>query len=101
LYKIKYFDSFNEDLYEATNYIEKILKNEIASRNLYEKIRGIIENRASLIVSYKKYYTKANNVYYKININNYSVFYTIKDDIFEVRRFLYNRMNFEKMNVIC
>jgi hypothetical protein len=101
LYIIKYFDTFNEDLYEATSYIENILKNEIASRKLYEKVTGIVENRASSIVSYKKYYTKANNVYYKININNYSVFYTIKDGIVEVRRFLYNRMNFEKMNVIC
>jgi hypothetical protein len=100
LYKIKYFDAFNDDLYETTNYIENMLKNEIASQNLYEKTKNAINIRADSVISTKKYYTKANNAYYKININNYSIFYTIKDNIMEVRRFLYNKMNIEKMHII-
>jgi hypothetical protein len=100
LNKISYFQGYREDVDEAMNYIENTLKNRIAARNLYKKLEISINNRADSVVSYKKYYTKANNVYYKININNYSIFYTIKDNVMEVRRFLYNKMNIEKMHII-
>jgi hypothetical protein len=100
LYEIKHFEAFYEDLFESTNYIKNILKNKIAAQNLFEKVISNIEYRADSVALYKKYYTKLNNVYYKININNYSILYTIKDDVMEVRRFLYNKMDIEKMNII-
>jgi len=36
---------------------------------------------------------KNNAVYYAIYIRNYVVFYTVMDDVMEVRRFVYNRQN--------
>jgi predicted RNase H-like nuclease len=101
LNKINYFQGYREEIDETINYLENTLKNRIAAKNLYKKVKSSIISRANSIASYKKYYTKSNNVYYKINIKNYSILYTIKDNVMEVRRFLYNKMDLEKMNIIC
>ena len=98
-YHIRYFPLFYKDLEQIMNYIIYKLNNVIAANNLIDKIEYEIKKRASNPENYEKYKTCKNrkNTYYKLYINNYIVFYTIKDDIMEVRRILYSRRNFDKL----
>ncbi len=98
-YKIKYLPLFYKDLDHITDYIKYNLKNEIAANNLINKLESEIKKRAFNPNSYKKYISAKNrkNTYFRIYVNNYTVFYTIKDNAMEVRRILYSRRNFDKL----
>jgi plasmid stabilization system protein ParE len=99
--ELEYSNVFPHDLDKTLDYIQYELKNEIAADKLSQKIENSIKNRVKNPTIYRKYKTNENNEYYKLYVNNYVIFYTVCDNVMKVRRFLYNRMNFEKMNVIC
>ena len=40
---------------------------------------------------------KRKNIYYRIYVKNYTIFYTVKDNTIFVRRILYSRRNFDKL----
>ena len=69
------------------------LNNEIAANNFVNELEKEINKRAYNPVSYEKYISirKRKYTYYKIYIKNYIVFYTVKDNIMEVRRILYSK----------
>lgn len=98
-YKLKYLPLFYNDLDEITDYIIYKLKNEIAANNLVNEIEKEINKRALNPIVYEKYITskKRKNTYYRIYIKNYTVFYTVKDNIMEVRRILYSLRDFDKL----
>lgn len=98
-YKIKYLPLFYKDLDKIINYIMYQLDNEIASNNFVNELEKEIEKRAYNPDSYEKYKSNRRRqyTYYKIYIKNYTVFYTVKDNIMEVRRILYSRRNFDKL----
>lgn len=98
-YKIIYLPLFYEDLNSITNYIVHYLKNKIAAENLVDKLEKEIYKRAFNPSSYEEYISsrKRKDTYYRIYVDNYTVFYTVNNDIMEARRILYSRRNFDKL----
>lgn len=98
-YKIKYTKTFKKEIEEVFKYIVKELRNEIAAENLLQLIEKQIIERSYSPESYKMLKLKSKNTYkwYRININNYSAFYTVEDNIMTMRRFIYSRRNFDNL----
>lgn len=98
-YEIKYLPLFYKDLDQITDYIMYKLNNEIVANNFVNELEKEINKRAYNPVSYEKYISirKRKYTYYKIYVKNYTVFYTVKDNIMEVRRILYSKRNFNKV----
>ena len=98
-YEIKYLPLFYNDLDQITNYIMYTLNNEIAANNFVNELENEINKREDNPDAYEKYIStrKRKYTYYRIYIKNYIVFYTVKDNIMEIRRILYSRRNFDKL----
>ena len=98
-YKIMYLPLFYEDLNSITDYIIHHFKNRTAAENLVDKLEKEICNRAFNPSSYEEYVSSRKRIdtYYRIYVENYTVFYTVKDDTMEVRRILYSRRNFDEL----
>lgn len=94
-YKKKYLPLFYKDLDKITDYITYQLNNEIAANNLVDQVEKEINERAYNPELYEKYVSnrKRQVLYYKINVKNYVIFYTVKDDVMEIRRILYSKRN--------
>ena len=67
--------------------------------NLINKLEKEIKQRSFSPDSYEEYISIRNrkNTYFRIYVDNYTVFYTVKDNTMEVRRILYSRRNFDKL----
>lgn len=98
-YKITYLPLFHEDLDKITDYTLYRLKNEPATKRLIDEIEKEINKRAYNPIAYEIYSTtkERKNNYYRIYVKNYTIFYTVKDNIMEVRRILYNKRNFDRL----
>ena len=98
-YNIKYLPLFYKDLNKITDYIANKLKNEIAANNLLNEIEKKINDRSFNPDSFEEYHSsrKRKNTYFRIYINNYTIFYTVKDKDVEIRRLLYSKMDFKKL----
>lgn len=98
-YKIKYTDTFIKQFNNILKYFIYKLQNKIAAENFYDEIIKEIEKRNEYPESFEKYYSriKRKNTYYRIYVKNYTIFYTVKDDVMEVRRILSSRRNFDKL----
>ena len=98
-YKIIYLPLFYDDLVKIITYIKYKLANEIAAENCINELEKEIKKREYNPDAYEKYISskKRKDIYYKIYVKNYTVFYTIKEDTVEVRRILSNRRNFKKI----
>ncbi len=94
-FKIEYSPRFFKEIYNIDNYIRYKLKNEIAANNLTDAIEMEIKKRLEYPLDFEKYYTKAGNIYYKIYVNNYIIFYTMKNEIMNVRRIIYNKSDYK------
>lgn len=97
-YTITYLPLFYRDMDKITKYIAQKLKNKVAADNLISEVKQKIEKRAYNPISYEKYSssTKRKNIYYRLYVKNYIIFYIVKNDIMEVRRILYNKRNLDK-----
>lgn len=96
-FKLRYSINFYEQLDIISLYIKNELKNNIAANNLVSKVEKEIIKRLENPLSYEKCKTKMGNSYYKIYIDNYTVFYTVTDNIMDVRSILYNRRNEDEL----
>lgn len=98
-YKIIYLPLFYRDLDKITDYIRYQLDNEIAANNFVNELEEEIKQREYNPDSFEKYKSirKRDNTYYRIYVKNYTVFYTVKDDIMEIRRILCSKRNFDKL----
>lgn len=76
-----------------TDYIRYKLANEIVANNFVNEVEEEINQRLYNPDSYEKYQSirKRKNIYYKIYIKNYIIFYTVKNKTMEVRRILYSK----------
>ena len=97
-YKVKYLPLFYNDLDKITDYIVYKLNNEIVANNFVNELENEINKRAYNPEAYEKYQStrKRKDTYYRIFVKNYIVFYTVKNDIMEIRRILYSKRNFNK-----
>ncbi|MCI8396398.1 MAG: type II toxin-antitoxin system RelE/ParE family toxin [Clostridia bacterium] len=98
-YKVIHLQLFYEDLRQIINYIKYQLNNPSSAKKLLNEIEKNIEERSYNPTSYKEYKTnrKRKNPYYKINVKNYIIFYTVTNDVMEIRRILYARRNLEEL----
>lgn len=97
-YKIQYSPLFYKDLEKIIDYIKNELKNKKAAENLFDEIMNEIEKRKYFPKAYEEYISnkKRKDVYYRIYVNNYVVFYVVKDEYIQIRRILYAKRSFEK-----
>lgn len=96
-YGIKYSIEFYEDLEAITSYIKNELKNHMAVDRLVKKVEIEIEKRLQNPDSYEKYDTYGGYIYYKIYVDHYIIFYTVIEDVMEVRNIKYHKRDFSKL----
>ena len=94
-YRIEYTEVFKIEIETVFRYITYELKNIIAAENLLQLADKLITERSKNPESYKSFKIKESSDYtwYRININNYSAFYTVKGNIMTMRRFIYSKRN--------
>lgn len=101
--KVRYLPLFNDDLINIINYISNILKNDNAAIKLLDKIEKAINERVKIADSFATFKSKKKreNVYYKLTVDNYYLFYTIIEEehtsIVEFRRIMYKKRNWQEM----
>ena len=90
VYEIRYSELFYKDLISILNYIKYELRNEAAANMLFDKVIYEISKRSINPTSFEKYRSNRmrKNTYYRIYVNNYTIFYIVKDNVMEVRRML-------------
>lgn len=103
-YRLRYLPLFYEDLTEKVLYIAEQLKNPTAANDLLNRVEKAILKRLPVAESFEPYHSIKDRkyVYYRIYVDNYTIYYTVIDDdkddlIMEVRRFLYNRQDQRKL----
>lgn len=98
-YQLRYLPIFYEDMAEVVDYISNDLQNPAAALNLIDLTEQAILNRLDNPVSFQPIRSKKDrkHPYYRINVNNYAVFYVVIDDVMEVRRFLYSRRDIQSI----
>ena len=103
-YRLSYLPLFYKDLDEKITYIAEKLKNPKAASDLLDKVETAILKRLPYAESFEPYHSlrERRYTYYRIYVDNYVIYYVVIDDdpndmIMEVRRFLYNRQNRERI----
>lgn len=98
-YPIEYLPLFEEDLNEIINYILFRLQNKSAALKLVHNIEYAITKRAYNPTSFETFKSAKyrQNAYYKIHVNNFTIYYIVKNNIMEVRRILYNKRNLDNL----
>ncbi len=103
-YRLRYLPLFYEDLDEKVTYILEKLKNPKAANDLLVNVEAAIMERLPVAESFEPYYSirERKYAYYRIYVDNYIIYYVVINDdpndlIMEVRRFLYNGQNREKL----
>ena len=91
--KIEYTETFKREIEEVFKYIVYELKNNIAAEHLLQLIEREIIKRSynPLIYQSFKLKNKGKYTWYRINVNNYSIFYTVENNVMTIRRFIYSK----------
>ena len=94
-FKLSYLPLFEQDLAGVRDYITIKLKNPVAAQRLVEDTEHAIMKRLSNPLGFAPYHSARDRrqLYYRISIKNFSVFYVVIGDVMEVRRFVYSRRN--------
>ena len=103
-YKLRYLPLFYEDLEQKVLYIAEKLCNQQAANELIDAVEKAILERVPVAESFEPYHSFKDRryPYYRIYVKNYIVYYVVindegEDKIMEVRRFLYNKQNQERL----
>ena len=103
-YKLRYLPLFYEDLEQVVIYIAQELGNPQAANDLVDAVEKAILERLPVAEAFEVVHSlnKRKYPYYRIYVKNYVIYYVViddegKDKIMEVRRFLYNRRDWDKM----
>ena len=92
-YQLRYLPKYEDDLNEIIDYIVLDLKNPVSANRLVDKIELAIFERLYFPLSFEPYQSvkKRKHPYYRIYVDNFTIFYIVIGDIMEVRRILYSR----------
>jgi len=98
-YRLSYLPLFDQDLAKAWHYIANKLHNPEAADNLIADVEAAVLKRLNAPESFEPYRSAKERKYsyYRIYVKNFSVFYVVKGEVMEVRRFLYQRRNFKEL----
>lgn len=96
-YEIEYLHSFSEDLNEILYYVSYRLKNKKAAEKLLKKVEKSIINRSKNPECFEAYKKSKNGEYtwYRIYVGNFTILYTIKDNIMQIVRMIYSKRNID------
>ena len=98
-YKLRYLPLFEDDLYDAVSYIANVLNNPQAAEKLLKETEKAIYERLKMPLAFEPYHSakERRDVYYRIYVGNYTVFYVVIDDVMEIRRFIYSARYYGKL----
>jgi plasmid stabilization system protein ParE len=98
-YVLRYLPGYEDDLNEIVDYILLKLHNPDAAMNLIDKIENAILERLNCPLSFEPFQSnrKRENPYYRIYVDNFTVYYVVIDNVMEVRRVLYNGRDSDKI----
>ena len=102
-YELRYLPLFYEDMYEKVTYIREKILNPEAADDLINAVEKAILDRLPNCESFEPYHSvkEREYPYYRIYVKNFIVYYVVihMDDrkIMEVRRFLYNRQDRDRI----
>ena len=102
-YELRYLPLFYEDMYEKVTYMREKLLNPEAADDLINAVEKAILDRLPNCESFEPYHSvkEREYPYYRIYVKNFTVYYVVihMDDrkIMEVRRFLYNRQDRDRI----
>ena len=96
VYTVKYLETFRRELDEAADYIAFELENVTAADKLLADVEAAIKRTATAPMVTKPYGTDTatGDVYYRIGVRNFSIFYVVIGSVMEVRWFRYSRRLF-------
>ena len=91
VYKVEYLETFRTELDKAADYIAFELENVPAAEKLLSDVEAAIADASSAPLILHPYGTdpESGDVYYRILVGNYSVFYVVIGYVMEVRWFRY------------
>ena len=96
-YIVKALPLFDSDVYEAVNYIANTLKNPQAAANLADSIETAIKKRLNAPASFEPVvFPEIDQVYYRIYVGNYIIYYVVYDNVVELHRMIYSARNIGK-----
>lgn len=94
-YSLRFIQKYEEDLNEIVDYIVYKLHNPHSAMKLVNKLESAILGRLSCPLSFEPYNSnrKRKNPYYRIYVDNFTIYYVVIGKVMEVRRVLYNGRN--------
>ena len=103
-YRLRYLPLFYEELEQKVVYIAGTLQNPQVANDLIDAVEKAILKRQPVAEAFEPYHSMRERKYpyYHICVNNFVIYYVVIDDedvdkIMEVRRFLYNKQNRDKL----
>ena len=103
-YQLRYLPLFYEDLEQKVMYIAENLHNQKAANDLLDAVENAILERQPVAEAFEPYHSMRERryLYYRIYVKNFVIWYVVIDDegedkIMEVRRFLYNKQDKDRL----
>lgn len=98
-YSLRYIPRFEQDLNEIVDYIVFKLHNSAGAINLVKKMENAIVERLNCPLSFEPFQSnrKRKNPYYRIYVDNFTIYYVVIGNIMEIRRVLYSRRDVSKI----
>jgi plasmid stabilization system protein ParE len=96
-YKVRYRQSFYEDVAEIHDYISRQLKNDFAARNTVDKIRESVENLRFFPAGRKVFCDDEATKYFAKTSGNFQIFYVISGRSVEVLKVQYSKRDIRRV----
>lgn len=98
-YTLKYLPVFYADLTAIIDYIINKLQNPAAVNRFLDNIDKAITERLNCPLSFEPFQSnrKRKNPYYRIYVDNFTVYYVVTGKVMEVRRILYSRRDADSL----
>jgi len=92
-YILRYLPKYEKDLNEIADYISFKLHNPESALRLIDKVEKAIVDRLTCPTSFEPFQSlkKRRNPYYRIYVDNFTIYYVVINNVMEVRRILYNK----------
>jgi len=98
-FSLRYTPKYVEDLNEIVDYITYKLHNSNSAMNLVKRIEDAILERLNCPLVFESFQSsrKRRYPYYRIYVDNFTIYYVVIDNIMEVRRILYSGRDSNKI----